>query len=211
MGGVASLYAHWEECSKLLTHCQHLGEIYWKQRSARVPIKSSPKFEELLKNCAWYLLEVGEADESLHMIEIAQDACVDKEGVLYSQLCNNAGCIQFEKNSNVRCWENFSTSLRIRKKLLPPDHSDLANTYNNIGNYYASIGQLDDALAMHTESFKIRDREEDRLPQYKGLSNLGIGKVFALRGDYVEAENRFEKARKFVQPLGQSGYWLMAM
>ncbi|KAF2469963.1 uncharacterized protein BDR25DRAFT_314735 [Lindgomyces ingoldianus] len=210
MGGTTSLYGHWQECSLWLPHCLSLAETFVRQKEVRQRLRSSPDLDEVLKNCAWYLLEISENSESLKLIAIAQDACLDKKGLLYSQLCNNAGCIHFEMNQNIPCWESFSACLRIREELLHPDHPDLANTYSNIANYHASVGELKEAMEMHLKSFEIGERDPETEPEYKGLSRLGIGRVHFLKREFEDAINQYEEARKLWASLGPGGAFMMA-
>ncbi|KAJ4295250.1 hypothetical protein N0V90_007261 [Kalmusia sp. IMI 367209] len=213
MGGSASLFDHWEECSRWLPHCQSLAAAYVRQESARKRdrLATSPDLEELLKNCAWYLYEISECPESLILVEIAQRACTDKESLLYSQLCNNAGCVDFEMNRNVPCLKNLSKCLELRLKLLPHDDPDVANTYNNLANYYASVGDAEEAIKMHNKSFEISKDEAETAPAYAALSHLGLGKAYVLSARFDDAEREYERARSLVAPLDTEGLWVMAI
>ncbi|CAF4683698.1 unnamed protein product, partial [Didymodactylos carnosus] len=51
---------------------------------------------------------------------------------------------------------NYDKALKIRIKALPPDHPDIANTYNNIGLVQWNKGEYDLALMNYDKALKIR-------------------------------------------------------
>ncbi|CAF4400937.1 unnamed protein product, partial [Rotaria sordida] len=51
---------------------------------------------------------------------------------------------------------SYEQSLEIRKIALPPNHPDLAASYNNIGNVYAEMGEYSKALSSYERSLEIR-------------------------------------------------------
>lgn len=209
MGGPNSLYGRWKECSEWLPHVQCLAGVYSKQAKSKPLLTSSPDLDELLKNCAWYLYEIGETDGCLKLLDIALDACLEKDSLLYSQLCNNAACTYFDINNAGRCWEYFSKCLEIRKGRLPSDHSDLANTYNNIGNYYILVGNLDKALKKHNKGVAMKSRNPETRPDYMALSQIGVGRVYFLKRDFKQAISRYEQARELLEQPGSTSTFLM--
>ncbi|CAF4213494.1 unnamed protein product, partial [Rotaria sordida] len=51
---------------------------------------------------------------------------------------------------------SYERSLEILKIALPPNHPDLAASYNNIGNVYYNMGEYSKALSLYERSFEIR-------------------------------------------------------
>ncbi len=51
--------------------------------------------------------------------------------------------------------EFYEKSLLIRQERLPPNHPDLANSYNNIGLGYARIGDYPNALSFFERAVDI--------------------------------------------------------
>jgi tetratricopeptide (TPR) repeat protein len=211
MGGPVSLYSRWEQCSQLLPHCQSLKEAYLRYQGTKGCLRSSPDLDELFKNVAWYLLESGEPNESLKVVTVAQEMCLDKEGLLYAQLCNNAGCIHFELNSS-SAEDSLNECRRIRVAKLHEDHSELANIYNNLALYYTSVGRIEEAYSLMKRRLEMALNDPETEVAYLGFSHLGLGRIYLLRaqdGDDVAALEHFEAAHNLWEPLGSSGNWMM--
>jgi tetratricopeptide (TPR) repeat protein len=211
MGGSVSLYSRWEHCSQLVPHCQSLREAYLRYQGTKICLLSSLDLDELFKNVAWYLIESGEHNESLQVVEVAQEMCLDKEGLLYAQLCNNAGCIYFELNSG-SAEESFNECKRIRIEKLHDDHSELANVYNNLSLYYTSVGKIEEAYTLMKRRLEMAINDPETGAAYLGFAHLGLGRIHFLRaeeGDDATALKHFEAARSLWAPLGTSGDWMM--
>ncbi|CAF5132424.1 unnamed protein product, partial [Rotaria magnacalcarata] len=50
--------------------------------------------------------------------------------------------------------EFYEKHLEITKIFLPPNHPDLATSYNNIGGVYDSMGEYSKALEFYEKSLK---------------------------------------------------------
>ena len=206
MGGSASLYGHWGKCAKYLKHALSLAEFFKSSNSSERTLKSSAHLDELLKNCAWYQYEVGEHEESLKTLKIAFDACEDKTGLIYAQLCNNAACIYYELNDLTNCRKYNKQALSIRQKKLKSDDVDLANTYSNLGCLFLSENRLDEALEMYGKAETIERKHTQDDPEYLCLTVLSIGRVHFVKKKFEMARSQYEQARKMASPDG----WVMA-
>ncbi|CAF4392350.1 unnamed protein product, partial [Rotaria sordida] len=51
---------------------------------------------------------------------------------------------------------SYERSLEIKKLALPPNHPDLAASYNNIGCMYRDMGEYSKALSSQERSLEIR-------------------------------------------------------
>ena len=207
MGGSVSLYDQWAECAKYLKHALSLAELFKSSNSSDKALKSSANLDELLKNCAWYQYEIGEHGESLNTLKVAFDACEEKQGLIYAQLCNNAACIYYELNDLNNCRRYNEHALNIRKKKLKVDDVDLANTYSNLGCLLLSENRLDDSLEMYRKAEIIEKKYTQDDPEYLCLTILSIGRVHFVKKNFAMARSQYEQARKMASQDG----WVMAM
>ena len=207
MGGPLSLYGRWGKCAEYLKHALSLAELFKSSNSSNKVLKSSANLDELLKNCAWYQFEIGEHDESLKTLQIAFNACEDKTGLIYSQLCNNAACIYYELNDLTNCRTYNDQALSIRKRKLKSDDVDLANTYSNLGCLLLSENRLDESLEMYrkAESIEIKNSQDD--PGYLCLTVLSIGRVHFVKKQFHIARSHYDRAREMAAP---DDGWVMA-
>jgi tetratricopeptide (TPR) repeat protein len=52
----------------------------------------------------------------------------------------------------------FSTALLVFRKVLAPDHPDIARVLNNLGLYYCSVGRLEDSVSALRQSVTTHER-----------------------------------------------------
>ena len=52
----------------------------------------------------------------------------------------------------------YEKALEIRQKTLPPNHPDLAISYNNIGSVYDKMGEYSKALSSYEKALEIRQK-----------------------------------------------------
>lgn len=195
-------------------HAFALAKYFQKHRlkkGRKSSLASTPEFDELLKNCAWYLVEIGEHEECLSLLDICFSACLDQKGLLYSQLCNTAMTVHFEANNLTECAKYRSKCMEIRTALLDPDGDDLGNLYNNYANELMSQGKLDESLEMHLKSEAIKMRNPNTIPQYLALAKLGLGRVHYLKRDFKKSSEYYEEARKLAVSVAEEGKWVIAM
>ena len=207
MGGSLSLFERWSDCTPYLPHALSLAKVYKTPQQSKQRLKSSADLDELLKNCAWYLFEIGEFGESLMLLDIAFDACEDKEGLIYAQLCNNAACIYYELNDLVRCRESNELARKIREEKLKSDDVDLANTYSNIGCLLLSERRLDDSVEMYRRAEEIEVKHAGDDPNYLCMTLLCLGRVYSVKKDFETAQSYYDRAKKMAPP----DTWVMAM
>ncbi|CAF4347425.1 unnamed protein product, partial [Rotaria sordida] len=55
--------------------------------------------------------------------------------------------------------EFYKKAHKIREKALPPNHPDLATSYNNIGYVYEDMGDYSKALEFYEKAHQIKEKE----------------------------------------------------
>ncbi|CAF4992215.1 unnamed protein product [Rotaria sp. Silwood1] len=87
--------------------------------------------------------------------------------------------------------EDFDSKVQ---QALPPNHSLLATSYNNIGGVYTNMGNYSKALEFYEKAHKIKEKA---LPSnHPDLANSynNIGQMYNNMGDYSKALEFYEKA-----------------
>ncbi|CAF4343205.1 unnamed protein product, partial [Rotaria sordida] len=102
---------------------------------------------------AFILLKVGEPAKAKTLYKILlQKASSDKERSDYNHYLGWAYDVMGEYSKALSSYEQ---SLEIGKIALPPNHPDLATSYNNIGTVYYSMGEYSKALSSYERSLEI--------------------------------------------------------
>ncbi|CAF1033033.1 unnamed protein product [Rotaria sordida] len=140
---------------------------------------------------AFILLKVGEPAKAKKLYKILlQKATSDKERSDYN---NYLGRAYAEMGEYSKALSSFEQSLEIRKITLPPNHPDLASSYNGIGMVYDKIGEYSKALSSYERSLEIRKIALP--PNHPDLASsyLNIGNVYSKMGEYSKALTYYEK------------------
>jgi tetratricopeptide (TPR) repeat protein len=144
----------------------------------------------------WYrlgklLLTLGQPEKAEQVYEILLKQTTDesKTGSIY-RLLGWAKDVQAEYQEAITFYEK---SIKIYKKTLPPNHPDLAASYNGIGLVYDSMGDYSKAISSHEKALKIRQQSLPANHPDLGSSYNNIGIVYRKMGDYSKAPSYYEK------------------
>lgn len=165
------------------------------------------------ENCGPFLKELGaqydqnktytpeQLREMAECFARASDWLEDKEG----NWAHHGGILFNRLGEYQRALEMDEKALEIRKKALPEDHPDLAQSYNNVGNTYSNIGDYQKALECQQKALEICEKAlpADHPRPASSLNNLGS--TYGELGDYQKAlayQQRALRIREKVLPEG---------
>ncbi|CAF1357051.1 unnamed protein product [Rotaria sordida] len=150
---------------------------------------------------AFILLKVGEPAKAKKLYKILlQKASSDKERSDYNY---KLGWAYDEMGEYSKALSSYEQSLEIRKIALPPNHPDLAASYNGIGAVYYNMGEYSKALASYERSLEIRKIALPPNHPDLAISYNGIGAVYYNVGEYSKALSSYERSleiRKIALP-----------
>lgn len=135
----------------------------------------------------------------------------DKSGIAYSYLnIGNIYYVQTEKQqpSSLRliqldqALKNYVACLKIKKIL--DDKKGIAQSYNNIGLVYYSMGNYPEALTNYFASLEIKKNIGHKAGIASSYGN--IGNVYTKQKKYKEAEEYLRKAEKQSKEIGYKEY-----
>ncbi|TPN87275.1 CHAT domain-containing protein [Aquimarina algicola] len=107
---------------------------------------------------------------------------------------NLANTFRLRKEYNIALKYYFK-ALRIREKTLAPNHSDLADSYNDIGELYIATQQYDSATFYYNKALKIRKHVYEENNMYVADSYTSIAKLFFDQQEYSQSLIYHQKAR----------------
>jgi len=88
----------------------------------------------------------------------------------------------------------YEKSIKINQKILPPTHSNLAASYNNIGWVYDTMGEYPKALSYYEKALEIYQKTLPTNHPNLATSYNNIGMVYNNMGEYSKALSYYEKA-----------------
>jgi tetratricopeptide (TPR) repeat protein len=90
----------------------------------------------------------------------------------------------------------YNKSLKIRIESLPPNHPDIATSYDNIGSIYYNKGENETALDYYNKSLKIRI--ESLPPNHLDIATSynNIGSIYNNKREYDTALDYYNKSLK---------------
>ena len=165
-----------------------------------------------LSRLGWILRKIGQSEKAEGLYQVLLDkASSDKEradGLLM------LGSVYKDMGEYSKALSSYERSLEINKGVLPPNHPDLAASYNKIGFVHDSMGEYSKALSSYEQSLEIYKVALPPNHPLLATSNNNIGFVYDKMGEYSKALSSYERSleiRKVALPpnhpdLGTSYY-----
>ncbi|CAF4300478.1 unnamed protein product [Adineta steineri] len=113
----------------------------------------------------------------------------DKEPI-HGQL----GSVKYTQGKYEEALTFYEKALTIKQSSLPPNHIDLAPSYNNIGLVHDKMGNYPKALSFHDKVLEIRQQSLRPSHPHLAMSYNNIGLVHCNMGNYRKALSAHEKA-----------------
>ncbi|CAF3820338.1 unnamed protein product [Rotaria sordida] len=107
---------------------------------------------------------------------------------------NLLGLIKYNQGEYNMAVEFYEKALDIYEKTLPPNHPDLAASYNNIGLVYDKMGEYSKTLSSYERSLEIRKIALPPNHSDLAASYLNIGSVHYSMGEYSKALSSYERS-----------------
>ena len=138
------------------------------------------------------LIKMGHSEKAKELYQVLLDKVSWKTERAY--YLNQLGLAYANMGEYSRVLSYYEQSLEIRKLTLPPNHPNLANSYNNIGSVFASMGEYSKALSSYQQSLEIRNVALP--PNHPNLANSysNIGSVYDNMGEYSKAFVYYERS-----------------
>ena len=164
------------------------------------------------------LLKAGQPKEAEEVYEILLKQTTD-EGQK-GDICHRLGSAKYHQEQYQEAVDCYHRARIIRERVLPPNHPDLAMTYNNLGNTYSAIGITYDnignkhiamdmytnAIYSHKKALEIRQQSYPLNEIDLAMSYDSIGSVGYYMGEYSQALPFHEKALHIRQQVLPSNH-----
>jgi hypothetical protein len=150
-------------------------------------------------------------EEEFELMNTAMKLCEDKDGLIYAHLCKSISCVEMERAYADAALPYIQKSLEIRQRLLPPDHEELANLFNNYGNmilqaYRENTSQEFIDLQLKAISIDMTKPKAER-ELILHIRHANTGRALRLLEKYEEAIWYIEEARKYaLNNFGPEGH-----
>lgn len=128
------------------------------------------------------------------IIEIQENNNFNKEEL--ASLYGKLGNVIFLNGEYKKALHNYQESMKIRKKLLKPNHPDIAQSHNDIALAYFALGEYEKSLDFNQKSLNIR-RDTlviNHIEISESYNNIGL--VYQLIGKYEKALDFFLRANE---------------
>ncbi|CAF4637635.1 unnamed protein product [Rotaria sp. Silwood2] len=153
--------------------------------------------EEFKKKTGWnrlgeILIKLGESAKAEQLYKILLDKATSNDNraqynFQLGQIHNNIG----EYSKALAFYEK---ALPIYEKIRPPNHPDLAASYNSIGLVYYNMAEYSKALSSYERSLEIRKIALPPNHPDLAASYGNIGTVYARMGEYSKALSSYERS-----------------
>ncbi|CAF1296600.1 unnamed protein product [Rotaria sordida] len=147
------------------------------------------------------LIRVGKFEKAGHLYELLlEKASSDEErSEYYFQLAR----VYKDMGENSKALKYYEKILESDQQILPPNHPNLATTYNQIGTVYYNMGEYSKALSSYERSLEIQKIALPPNHPDLAASYNNIGMVYDNMGEYSKALSSYERSleiRKIALP-----------
>jgi tetratricopeptide (TPR) repeat protein len=154
------------------------------------------------------LMKIGQFDmaEELYTVLLKQTFDEGQKALYYVSL----GYVKNDQGDYEKAIWYYEKGLEIYEKTLPPNHPDLATSYNNIGTVYDTMGEYSKALSYYEKALEIYQKTLPPNHPSLAISYNNIGSVYYNMGEYSKALSYYEEALEIRQKTLPPHYPLLA-
>lgn len=157
-------------------------------------------------------MECGAWSEELELMRTALYICKDKEGLVYAALANSIGITEIERGHAHSAHDYIDKSLKIRQRLLPADHPEVANSLNAYANIIfqkRDPGDWDKALEYFLKCIEINKKcPAEHRDKFLHIPHLNAARLFRLTNQYEKGLEYVELSRQYsVKLLGKGNHF----
>lgn len=159
-----------------------------------------------------YLKERDKFTQLQSVLELAFEAYKEfthkkpEDELVFAHVTNSASAGFINNGDFKACYQANHTALKIRTNLLEPNHEEIANSYNNLGNACHSLCLYWEAIVWHRKALEIRSTWGQTWSNAVGLSHLNLGRSIWALGLHDLALKHFKHALSLFE---QSGNWYL--
>ena len=162
---------------------QEMGEL---TRHIREEMGSSIGWSRLGK----ILIKIGQSEKAEELYQSLLDKT--SSDIERADYLHQLGLVYENMGEYSKAIPYYERSLTMKKVALPPNHPDLATSYNNIAGVYDNMGEYSKALSSYERSLEIK--KVALPPNHPDLATSynNIGLVYHNMGEYSKALSSYE-------------------
>ena len=150
----------------------------------------------------WYRLglvlrKMGQFQKSQQVFEALLDQATDEGDK--GNICHSIALAKYRQGEHKEAITFYEKSIEIKKNTLPPNHSGLADSYNNIGMVYDEMGESSKALSYYEKALEIKQQSHPSNHPDLATAYNNIAIVYNSMGEYSKALSSHEKALEIRQ------------
>lgn len=165
-------------------------------------LKNTAELGKIYNNIGLMYKEKGEFSKAIVYFNKGIYTCKETHDLnTLTLIYNNLGLIEMAKGDCSKSLEYYFASLKTLEN--NSNKRMLSITYNNIGNTYSYLNQRDKAIEFSKKSLIVS--EEIGSKSAIGLAHENIGLIYyrANPPKYIDAQNYFQKSKKYFQEAGE--------
>lgn len=125
-----------------------------------------------------------------------------KESQSYATSCNNLGFLYKKTGQYKKAETLYHESRKIREKILPENHPQLARSFENLGFLYIEMGMYENAEDLLLKAKNIIDRTNDNPDNPRNASILSaMGTLYRHMGQFEKAEIFYVQVKEIMEKV----------
>ncbi|CAF0809152.1 unnamed protein product [Adineta steineri] len=138
------------------------------------------------------LIKIGHFNKAEELYSVLLEQTSDEGEKAHYYVC--LGYIKDDQGDYGKAIWYYEQGLKIQENTLPPNHSQLATSYNNIGRVYINMGEYSKALSFNKKALEIFLRTLPSDHPSLATSYNNVGNVYENMREYSKALSLYKKA-----------------
>ncbi|CAF1214450.1 unnamed protein product [Adineta steineri] len=138
------------------------------------------------------LIKIGHFNKAEELYSVLLEQTSDEGEKAHYYVC--LGYIKDDQGDYGKAIWYYEQGLKIQENTLPPNHSQLATSYNNIGRVYTNMGEYSKALSFDKKALEIFLRTLPSDHPSLATSYNNVGNVYENMREYSKALSLYKKA-----------------
>ncbi|UJR32383.1 hypothetical protein I4U23_019845 [Adineta vaga] len=161
--------------------------------------------------------ELGKYDQSLeyhqHALDIRKEYGLSNRHhqIFIANSLDGIGTVYHRQKKFKEAIDYYRQALKIKEEICPSNHSELAQSFNNIALLQTDLSNYDDALELFTKALQINEKLYPTGDILVASTMTNIGIVLHRQGNYTQAIEIYKNSRQMLEKLYPKGHINIAL
>lgn len=211
IGNIGCLFGNKDDHEQELKYAQQAMDMNLRFRYENIDKINNGEIEDNLQWIGIAYINMGVILHHLNKLEDAMTNYMKADSIYrelqleetpdYASLISNIGHLYGSMKDYNLAMDYQEKALKLRLKMLEPNHPDVANSYKSIGDTFFHLGEYDKSLESHQKALDIRKSKLGKNHPSIISSYNSMAVVMSKKKEYKAAENYHKESLTIIRNL----------